>query len=101
MITPITRNEARARGLARFFTGRPCIHQHLAERLVSSGQCIVCHRAKVHRAQRRGGARYERNRERENRARREQRKRWALLAQQRRVLQEQLRQVTRQLEAAE
>ncbi len=38
----ISRKEAKARGLKRFFTGRPCQAGHLSERLVSSKNCIVC-----------------------------------------------------------
>jgi 5-methylcytosine-specific restriction endonuclease McrA len=38
----ITRAEAKARGLKRYFTGKPCKHLHVVERLVSSGGCLVC-----------------------------------------------------------
>jgi hypothetical protein len=34
--------EARARGLTRYFTGKPCKHGHIAERLVSNRRCNVC-----------------------------------------------------------
>ncbi len=37
-------DEARAAGLKRFFTGEPCAHEHVAERLVSSGECVECKR---------------------------------------------------------
>jgi hypothetical protein len=40
----ITRAEAKARGLKRFFTGEPCKHGHVAERLVSSRGCMECTR---------------------------------------------------------
>lgn len=40
----ITREEAVAAGQARYFTGLPCQHGHVAERFVSSGRCHECHR---------------------------------------------------------
>jgi hypothetical protein len=41
----ISRDEARARGLKRFFTGRPCKRGHIAERYVGSRGCVECDRA--------------------------------------------------------
>ncbi len=46
----ITRAEARARGLTRYFTGQPCVKGHVAERYANfgnpkSGPCVDCHRA--------------------------------------------------------
>jgi 5-methylcytosine-specific restriction endonuclease McrA len=38
----VTRAEAKARGLKRFFTGVPCIHGHLDERQTSNAGCRVC-----------------------------------------------------------
>lgn len=38
----IGRKEAALRGLKRFYTGIVCKDGHLAERLVSNGQCVVC-----------------------------------------------------------
>jgi hypothetical protein len=43
----ISRAEARASGLVRYFTGRRCKHGHVAEREVSSGSCLPCHRKAV------------------------------------------------------
>lgn len=40
----ISRVEARASGLKRFFTGAPCQNGHSAERLVSNGFCVECRR---------------------------------------------------------
>jgi 5-methylcytosine-specific restriction endonuclease McrA len=37
------RIEAKARGLARYTTGRPCGNGHLSERRTSNGQCIACY----------------------------------------------------------
>jgi hypothetical protein len=42
----ISRDEARALGLKRYFTGEPCKHGHIAERYVSSGLCSECGRAR-------------------------------------------------------
>lgn len=38
----ITRVEAKAAGLTRFFTGKPCKHGHLSERTTCNGGCIRC-----------------------------------------------------------
>lgn len=37
----ISRAEAKARGLKRYFTGKPCKYWHVCERYIS-GQCIEC-----------------------------------------------------------
>lgn len=39
---PHTRAEAKALGAIRYYTGKPCKHGHVAERLTTSGCCIVC-----------------------------------------------------------
>lgn len=39
----ITREEAKARGLKRYFTGKPCERGHVAERYVSARACLGCH----------------------------------------------------------
>lgn len=41
-ITIISRAEAKARGLTRYFTGKPCARRHRADRLVSNGACRAC-----------------------------------------------------------
>lgn len=38
----ISREEAREKGLKRYFTGEPCKRGHLAERYVSTGRCVPC-----------------------------------------------------------
>jgi 5-methylcytosine-specific restriction endonuclease McrA len=38
----ISRGEAKAQGLRRYFTGAPCKRGHVAERLVCSSTCTVC-----------------------------------------------------------
>ena len=38
----ISRTDARAQGLSRYFTGKPCKRGHIAERILASGTCIEC-----------------------------------------------------------
>jgi hypothetical protein len=38
----ISRSEAKAAGLKRYFTGKPCKYGHVTERQVSSGRCMRC-----------------------------------------------------------
>jgi hypothetical protein len=38
--------EARSKGLVRYFTGKPCKYGHLAERMTSNKTCVECHRLK-------------------------------------------------------
>ena len=40
----MTRARAKAAGLTRYFTGKPCPRGHIAEREVSWGKCITCRR---------------------------------------------------------
>jgi hypothetical protein len=40
-------DEAKARGLKRYFTGKPCKHGHVAERHVSTCVCMECDRARA------------------------------------------------------
>jgi hypothetical protein len=40
---PISRAEAKALGVLRYFTGKPCKHGHLAPSLTSSAECVECH----------------------------------------------------------
>lgn len=40
----ITRAEARAKGLKRYFTSKPCKNHHVAERQTSTGLCLECKR---------------------------------------------------------
>jgi len=41
----ISRKEAKAQGLKHYFTGKPCKHGHIAQRLTSKGICMDCNRA--------------------------------------------------------
>ncbi|MDR3464153.1 MAG: HNH endonuclease signature motif containing protein [Beijerinckiaceae bacterium] len=38
----LSRADARARGLSRYWTGKPCKHGHIAERIVANGACVEC-----------------------------------------------------------
>ena len=40
----ISRKNAQVDGVKRYFTGVPCIHGHLSERLVSNSSCCECTR---------------------------------------------------------
>lgn len=43
----ISRDDARAAGFVRYFTGEPCMRGHTAERLVTNTRCVQCHREKA------------------------------------------------------
>lgn len=45
MQNTVTRQEARAARLARYFTGKPCKHGHVTQRYVANGRCVECSRA--------------------------------------------------------
>ena len=40
----VTRDEARAAGLKRYFDGQPCVHGHLAQRQTTNRKCLACKR---------------------------------------------------------
>lgn len=44
-----TRNEAVVDGSKFFFTGKPCRAGHTAERYVSTGNCVDCHKISMER----------------------------------------------------
>ena len=44
----LSRKDAINLGKARYFTGKPCLHNHLAERLVSNRSCVECSAIKKH-----------------------------------------------------
>lgn len=48
----LTRDEARALGLKRYFTGEPCKRGHVAERYVVNKDCVACGPAKKQRVSR-------------------------------------------------
>jgi hypothetical protein len=43
-LTRITRKEAKALGLTRYFTGKPCKRGHVCERYMGNSTCAECHR---------------------------------------------------------
>ena len=65
----VTRKEAKERGLARYFTGKPCPHGHLAERRASTCRCVECdrkyHEANLEKMREASRKYYEANREKE------------------------------------
>lgn len=38
----VTRAQAKAAGLKRYFTGKPCPHGHIAQRITNNGSCWPC-----------------------------------------------------------
>ena len=73
----VTRKEAKERGLAWYFTGKPCPHGHVAERWASTSRCVVCDRkyreATVEKIRERKRKYREANREKEREASRKYR----------------------------
>jgi 5-methylcytosine-specific restriction endonuclease McrA len=43
----VTRDQARASGATRYFTGKPCKHGHLGQRTTCNGGCIWCNQASI------------------------------------------------------
>ena len=43
----ISREKAKEQGLKTFFTGNACLHGHVADRLVSNGNCVDCYYVNV------------------------------------------------------
>ena len=46
----ISRKEAKAKGLKRYFTGKECEKHHISERQTSNGSCLKCHAEKQAKA---------------------------------------------------
>lgn len=44
----ISRAEAKAAGLARYFTGKPCKRGHVDERRTAGGNCLTCHKKQIY-----------------------------------------------------
>ncbi|TDN60789.1 hypothetical protein [Scandinavium goeteborgense] len=44
-----TQREALELGLARFYTGKTCIHGHDSERYTLSGECVQCNNDRARR----------------------------------------------------
>lgn len=51
MTTPkiISRADAKAQGLKRYFTGKPCPQGHVVERFIVNSTCVKCIRARCHK----------------------------------------------------
>lgn len=47
----LTQREALEMGLARFYTGKKCIHGHDSERYTLSGECVKCNNERARRQQ--------------------------------------------------
>jgi hypothetical protein len=60
----LSREEAQAKGLKRFFTGKPCNYGHVDERYTNFDRCIICqrerarHRGRIKRVKRKVRAAY-------------------------------------------
>jgi len=50
--TSIARDHARANGFPRYFTGKPCKHGHVVERITANGTCVTCYNATLERYRR-------------------------------------------------
>ena len=46
MLETITFSAAKAAGLKRYYTGKPCLRGHISERAVSGQSCLECKRIK-------------------------------------------------------
>lgn len=53
--------DAKAQGLTRYFTGKPCKHGHIAERLVINGTCYECTKLRVSEWQQKNPEKAKRN----------------------------------------
>lgn len=50
-LIPISLEDAKEKEYKRYFTGKPCLSGHIAERYVSSRQCVVCQNIRSLRSQ--------------------------------------------------
>lgn len=50
-MTPISCADARLLGLVRYYTGKPCKHGHVCERMTVNGDCVQCARSRFLRIQ--------------------------------------------------
>lgn len=49
MTIKISKTEAKRKGLKRFFTGEPCLHGHVCERMTVNGSCVECKNDRLRR----------------------------------------------------
>jgi hypothetical protein len=54
----INRQDAISQGLARYFTGKPCKHGHIAERYTGNKTCCVCGNAGANKVKQRDRTKY-------------------------------------------
>ena len=47
MLSERSRKQAMTLGLKHYFTGKPCKHGHIAERVARSGRCLECERERT------------------------------------------------------
>jgi hypothetical protein len=59
------RREAKALGMDKYDTGKPCRNGHLSDRYISNGECIECHKLKIKNYDRKNSDKkyYEANKE--------------------------------------
>lgn len=43
----ITRQDAKAAGKKRYFTGKPCTHGHIAQRQTAGSICVICNKLRL------------------------------------------------------
>ena len=72
----VTRAEAKAKGLARYFTGKPCKNGHIVERITANGTCRVCSNALSEAAHRKSPEKPRAARKRWREANREKHNAW-------------------------
>lgn len=58
----VTKDEAIAAGLKRYFTGKACVHGHVAERSVLSSKCLECHNIMSAKDRKENAERYKKRR---------------------------------------
>ena len=61
VVKTISRKDAILQGLSKYFTGKPCKHGHIAERLVVNGTCYDCTKLRVAKWQQKNPERVKKN----------------------------------------
>ena len=54
----ISKQEAKTQGLGRYFTGKPCKHGHISQRMVSNSECAECDKLRWNEKRRKYNARH-------------------------------------------
>lgn len=73
----INRKDAKQQGLTRYFTGEPCKYEHLAERYVKDGNCVVCTKIKLNKYREANKDAINTRRRANKKANKESSRRWA------------------------